>query len=589
MKASDFVSTSTERDNAALRLIQTEETDAVNSGIVGSADKSGSALKGASVIHKAAKGGVSNAALAAVTSGRKKSQGKSVGTATSSESATSPDGPVNASGGFSLKGSFKKGAKAAASGVAARAVGKTLEGTELEGADDLYYKGKATRNVIRYARKRFRGVSDVTGSSKTAGRRTLSLSGRNSGPLSDKRAAAKAKGTLASKQKAQMMGYFKRNVYSVATQASQTKAVSAASKSVVRRLIPSAADGIKGMLAALGSSLAPLLLGVVALILLVAIFGAAGGGNKTADSESSGSLNSVENQVASYLMSQGLDELHTAAIMGNMYAESGVDPTSTEVGGTGIGICQWSYGRANSLRSYATSQGKNWNDLSIQLDFFWNHDIWQNEWSSRYTIRQHKVEGDPAIGEVVSGSKTRFLASTDLNEATKLFCYGWERPGIPRINVRLEAAQRYYTALMSGGVGGQDYASAEQWQRDIVDACNRVPSPGAGWCAAWVTNVYSAAGLPAPSGNACCMYLNYCTSSNPSELKVGMLVAYQQSKTSHGIWNKGHYGYGHVGIYIGDGKVMSNTGSIVTQTLDEFSANAYPGCEVRWGFPPGVS
>lgn len=592
MKASDFVSTSTERDDAALQLIQTEETDAVNSGLVDSADKSASTLKGASAIHKAAKGGVSNAALAAVTTGRKKGQDIA---AVSSGADDSPDVPTLDADGRYPKWSFKRKAKTAASGVAAVAVGKALEDTEFEGADDLYYKGKATRNAVRYIRRRFGRTTDVAGPAKATGKRALSLTGRDStqmssakplGSLSEKRTASMAKGTLASKRKAQMMGYFKRNVYSTATQA---KTVTAPSTSVLRRLIPSAGDGIRGMLAALSGALAPLFLGVIALILLVAVLGGAGG--KTASEQSSGSLSAVESQVASYLMSQGLDELHTAAIMGNMYAESGVNPSSTETGGTGIGICQWSYGRANNLRRYATSQGKSWTDLSVQLDFFWNHDIWQNEWSSTYTIRQHKVDGDPAVGEVVSGSKTRFLASTDLNEATKLFCYGWERPGIPRINTRLEAAQRYYTALITGGTGsGEDYASAEQWQKDIVDATNRVPSPGAGWCARWVSNVYSAAGLPAPSGNACCMYLNYCTSSDPSELKVGMLVAVQESPTSYGIWNNGHYGYGHVGIYIGDGKVISNEGGpIVTRTLDEWTRVYGTRSQVRWGFPPGVS
>ena len=125
------------------------------------------------------------------------------------------------------------------------------------------------------------------------------------------------------------------------------------------------------------------------------------------------------------------------------------------------------------MRRYAAQQGKSWDDLSVQLDFFWDHDEWSTEWSSTYTIRVHSVEGDPAVGEHVSGSKSGFLASTDLAEATKSFCYGWERPGIPRINVRLEAAQRYYTALTTGGTGGgQDYASAEQWQKNIVDCCH---------------------------------------------------------------------------------------------------------------------
>lgn len=584
MKASDFVSTSSERDDAALRLIQTEETDAVNSGLVGSADKSSSTLKGATVAHKATKGGVSNAALAAVSRGRKK--GLSNG---ADAEATGDSVSVVEEGPRDIKTKFKRGAKGAAKGGAkglvANGIHKQLEGTELEGADDLYYKGKAVGRLAKRARARFGGAGS---------KRSLSLSGRSGvspdsplGALSEKGTSAKAKNAVEAKRKAQMTRYFKRNVYTVA---SKTKAAATASSSIMRNITTSVGGSLKGVAAAIGGAALPVLLGVVAIILLVAVLGGAGGGNGTASTDSSSSLNSVERQVASFLMSQGLDELHTAAIMGNMWRESGMNPNSTEVGGTGIGICQWSFGRANSLRSYAASQGKNWTDLSVQLDFFWNHDIWQSEWSSRYTIRQHKVDGDPAIGEVVSGSKSRFLESTDLDEATKLFCYGWERPGVPGINDRLDAARRYYAALTSGSLGGgQDYASAEQWQKNIVDAANRTTSTGLGLCAGWVTNVYTNAGLPAPSGNACCMYLNYCTSSDPSQLRVGMLVAYQQSKTSHGNLNYGHLGYGHVGIYIGDGQVISNRGTITTESLEEFSSQAYPGVEVRWGFPPGVS
>lgn len=46
MKASDFTTTNSDREQAMNRLIQTEQTDAVNSGLVGKADKSAKALKG---------------------------------------------------------------------------------------------------------------------------------------------------------------------------------------------------------------------------------------------------------------------------------------------------------------------------------------------------------------------------------------------------------------------------------------------------------------------------------------------------------------------------------------------------------------
>ena len=56
MKASDFVTTSEQKVAASERLLFTEQTDAVNTGIVDSADKKGvSALNGASAVRKAAK------------------------------------------------------------------------------------------------------------------------------------------------------------------------------------------------------------------------------------------------------------------------------------------------------------------------------------------------------------------------------------------------------------------------------------------------------------------------------------------------------------------------------------------------------
>ena len=420
MKASDFVSTSQERAENARNLLRTEETDAVNTGIVDTADKT---VRGGTVLRKAAKGGVSNAALAAVTKGRSKDSGRRA-----------------------LRSRLKGGAKGAGKAALANGIHKQLEGTELEGADDLYYKGKAGVRLVRRVRGRL---------SASKARRTLSLDGREAarpgaplGGLSERRSKA-AKNSVEAKRRAQMTRYFKRNVYSAA----KAKTATAASASVSKGAAASVGGGLKAAVAALGGTTLLALLGLIALILLVAALGGGAGGRETNTSRSNySSLTIVENQVASFFLSQGLDELHTAAIMGNMYAESGINPSSTETGGTGIGICQWSFDRASSLRSYASSQGKSWTDLSVQLDFFWNHDIWQTDWSGSYRIRVHKFDGDPAVGEVVGGSKTSFMAADDLTEATKQFCYGWERPGTPRINVRLEAAQRYYSALMGRAV-----------------------------------------------------------------------------------------------------------------------------------------
>lgn len=49
------------------------------------------------------------------------------------------------------------------------------------------------------------------------------------------------------------------------------------------------------------------------------------------------------------------------------------------------------------------------------------------------------------------------------------------------------------------------------------------------------------------------MYYAYCKYSSKSDLKVGMLVA-SPSHSHNGDW--AGKTYGHVGIYIGDNKVM---------------------------------
>lgn len=606
MKVSDFTSTSSEREAESQGLLHTERTDAVNAGIVDSAGNgTEGALRGGKLNRKASRktsrtpprGGSrgSDAAPDPTGSGRgPRSRGRAAASGDPDYKET--DGGTNARSSASRSGRSTRarnqgaseapqhaagnartgGMRGAGKTIAARGVHSALRGSELEGADDLYYEGRTAVHVGRWARRKL-SLSGRAGSSAA----------RKAGGTQGKPDAAKAAQKQAAQRKSQMTRYHKQEVY---TNAAKTKTANRALAPHLGPLTIADDGGSRALLGTIGAGGCLPLTALFAIILLFLILAGALGGNEASNSSST-SLTATEQQVAAYLMSQGLDELHTAAIMGNMYAESGMDPTAQESTGTGIGLCQWSYSRASALRTYAASLGKSWTDLSVQLDFFWNEDIWATEWSSTYVITQCSYDGDPAVGETVSGSKSGFLATDDLEEAVKEFCYGWERPGTPRINVRLEAAQRYYTALTSGSyVLGEDYADAEEWQQAIVDAAISTPSPGADYCAMWVSTVYQNAGLGYIGGNACCMYLSYCTSSDADDLEVGMLVAVQQTTSSHGVYNNGHLGYGHVGIYVGDGYVISSkNGTIVTETLEEFADDAYTGCTVKWGWPSGVS
>lgn len=138
----------------------------------------------------------------------------------------------------------------------------------------------------------------------------------------------------------------------------------------------------------------------------------------------------------------------------------------------------------------------------------------------------------------------------------------------------------------NGGVGGgKEYEASTEVQKKIVNAAYITPSPGAGWCAMWVSQVYQNAGLGYIGGNANDMYRNYTFTSDRSKLKVGMLVAVESSSSG----STAGLTYGHVGIYIGDGKVIDNIGHIRVTTLDDWIATFCKHHPVGFGFPPNVN
>lgn len=138
----------------------------------------------------------------------------------------------------------------------------------------------------------------------------------------------------------------------------------------------------------------------------------------------------------------------------------------------------------------------------------------------------------------------------------------------------------------NGGVGGgKEYEASSEVQKKIVNAAYITPSPGAGWCAMWVSQVYQNAGLGYIGGNANDMYRNYTFTSDRSKLKVGMLVAVESSSSG----STAGLTYGHVGIYIGDGKVIDNIGYIRVTTLDDWIATFCKHHPVGFGFPPNVN
>ena len=77
-----------------------------------------------------------------------------------------------------------------------------------------------------------------------------------------------------------------------------------------------------------------------------------------------------------FLERKGLDQAQIITITTTAYNLSGLDHTRQEAEpNTGVGLFMWRYnggsGRRKALEDYCAAQGKTWQDLQCQLDFFW--------------------------------------------------------------------------------------------------------------------------------------------------------------------------------------------------------------------------
>ena len=121
-------------------------------------------------------------------------------------------------------------------------------------------------------------------------------------------------------------------------------------------------------------------------------------------------------------------------------------------------------------------------------------------------------------------------------------------------------------------------------QISLITTAYQVPSPGVSLCAQWVCNVFVSDGYLVPIYPAAYDYYNeFCYSNTLSELRVGMIVA-----------GMGTNPYGHIGIYVGNGIVLSSEtwygeGTIIERDLWDFMEMYGKNAEVRWGWMNGFN
>ena len=606
MKPSDFVSTSGQKQDMSQSLLQTEMTDAVNSGIVGRADKSEKSLKSGlySVGKKASTGGATSAALAAVTKshgGRKDSTSTAIknnvinGALSDSELEGADTVYYGGKGTYrAVRGIQKRiGARAstdgkpttekiqvkrqlknALKGTSVNAAREAISGTELEGADTVYYGGKGTYRAVRGIQKRIAG-KDALSSKKSLGK------------LSEKKSQSKSMDTLEAKRKAQAKGYFKKTVYDTAE---KVKAAAVAEKTIGGKVLVS--KGGSGLL----MSVAPIILPVLIMAMLVIIlFLGILGGIAGDDAQKKASLDGMPSWVTYDLVLSCLKAHEEygyppSALLGQMMIENGTSDEGSDLGRLyhnygGVKYFGTIDGLITGSVSTLTTEYINGRPVQMYCNFaVFASDAAYMKYRCEYLYKQPNYTSVPnfqkAIDEKNSelflkalGEGGYYTASTDSYVAQyRSICEAY--PLVPRLDSMTseEFENGFGNAFYPGG--GQDYASAEQWQKDIVNACSRVSWPGASLCATWTSRVYAAAGHPCSgNGNSVLGHQGYGASYYPSrattdlsQIKVGMLVSAQfGSNTAAGNT------YGHVGIYIGDGMVMDSVNSgIRTISLSEW-------------------
>lgn len=153
-----------------------------------------------------------------------------------------------------------------------------------------------------------------------------------------------------------------------------------------------------------------------------------------------------------YFINKGLTAAGVAGLMGNLYAESGLNPknlqnsfekklgytdsTYTEAvdngnytnfakDGAGYGLAQWTYHtRKSALQQFATQNGKSIGDLNMQLDFLYH------ELSTSYKNLLTLLKKTKSVKEASDAFLTQFERPADQGTAVK--------------NKRYNYAQEYY-------------------------------------------------------------------------------------------------------------------------------------------------
>lgn len=178
-----------------------------------------------------------------------------------------------------------------------------------------------------------------------------------------------------------------------------------------------------------------------------------------------------------------------AAIVGNWSRESNVNPGIWEglnntgpTGPGGYGLGQWTASRKRALFAWLNEHGYAWDSGDAQCMYFYEENDWQASTSS----------------PLYFANLTEFLTTrnTDIAALTETFMNGWERPGVPALQDRIDFALKAYDYIIAHRdddvqwITGNFYLSEAQQLNNAVACYKKLslghkPDGGEGWSNLW--------------------------------------------------------------------------------------------------------